>query len=102
MQKQTALLRIAYNPQVPPSVEGGGSTRFTDRRKGQTVTSIIGACAYTSFPLIMDLTDGVVHNVLELRGLQLYEWLDLTPQQVCVNESGSTDSASYCFTFRQW
>ena len=41
----------------------------------------------------MDLTDGVVHNVLELRGLQLYEWLDLTPQQVCVNESGSTDSA---------
>ena len=40
----------------------------------------------------MDLTDGVVHNLLELRGLQLYEWLDLTPQQVCVNKPWSTDS----------
>ena len=50
------------------------------------ITSIIGACAYTSFPMIMDFTDGVVHNVLELRGLLLYEWLDLTPQQVCVHK----------------
>lgn len=50
--------------------------------KGQTVTAMMGAYAYSSFPFIMDLTDGAVHHLLHLRGRELYYWTSLTPQQV--------------------
>jgi hypothetical protein len=66
-------------------VAGAGAeqgTRFAAAWKGQAVTAFIGACAYNAFPLIMDLTDGEVHHLLQLKGTELLEWTNLEPQQV--------------------
>ena len=34
-----------------------------------------------SFPVLLDLTDGVVHHLLQLAGTSLTAWTQLTPQQ---------------------
>jgi hypothetical protein len=79
--------------QVPPLKDAGsGSVSFSAGYKGQAVTATIGAYAHNSFPLIMDLTDGEVHHLLQLRPregenehvTELREWLDLTPTEVGV------------------
>ncbi len=56
--------------------------RLAARCKGQAVAAFLGACAYNVFPLIMDLTDGEVHHLLQLQGTELFEWTNLKPQQV--------------------
>jgi len=87
--KQSAKQKQAYRDQqsteVPQQrVVGAGAdqgTRFAAGCKGQAVTAFIGACAYNVFPLIMDLTDGEVHHLLHLKGVELFEWTNLKPQQ---------------------
>ena len=42
---------------------------------------MLGAYAHNDFPLIIDLTDGVVHHLLQVRGTELYMWTDLSARQ---------------------
>jgi hypothetical protein len=42
---------------------------------------MLGAYAYNNFPLMIDLTDGVVHHLLQVRGTDLYMWTDLSARQ---------------------
>lgn len=73
--------------QVPQQNVTGASEKnvsLTAGWKGQAVAALIGACAHNVFPVAMDLTDGEVHHLLQLKGDGLYEWTDLTPQQVRV------------------
>lgn len=55
--------------------------------RGQTVTSCVGAYAFNRAPLLLDLTDGDVHHVLQLHDIELTVWESLTPQQAYVKQS---------------
>jgi hypothetical protein len=41
----------------------------------------LAAYAYNHYPLLLDLTDGTVHHILEITGRSLFMWNDLTPTQ---------------------
>lgn len=41
----------------------------------------MGAYAHNEYPAIMDLTDGVVHHLLQIRGDKLFVWENQSPQQ---------------------
>ena len=52
-------------------------TTFTGRRKGQSVVALLAAFAVNSYPLLVDLTDGATHHVLQLTGNSLICWTHL-------------------------
>ena len=54
---------------------------FTGKRKGQAILALLAAHAMNSYPVLLDLTDGVVHHLLQLVGTSLIAWTHLTPQQ---------------------
>ena len=54
---------------------------FTGNRKGQAILALLAAHALNSYPVLLDLTDGVVHHLLQLAGTSLTAWTHLTPQQ---------------------
>ncbi len=75
------LSHIPFSMQDRESEYGDEQTTFTGRRKGQSVVALLAACALNSYPVLFDLTDGVVHHVLQLTGTSLVSWTNLTPQQ---------------------
>lgn len=64
------------------AAETAACIEYSAGRKGQVVSAMIGALAYNNYPVAVDLTDGEVHHILQLRGAQLYTWTNLTPSQV--------------------
>jgi len=60
---------------------GDEQTTFAGRCKGQSVVALLAACALNSYPLLLDLTDGTTHHVLQLNGTSLICWTNLMPQQ---------------------
>ena len=48
--------------------------------RAQSVTALLGA-SYNNYPLMIDLTDGVTHHRLQIRGDEVYVWTDLTAAQ---------------------
>ena len=52
-----------------------------ETHRAQTVTAMLGAYAHNEYPVIMDLTDGVAHHLLQIRGDKLFVWENLSPQQ---------------------
>ena len=56
-------------------------------QKGQAVAAMLGAYAYNQYPLLMDLTDGKVHHLLQVVGSELFEWVDLTSRQAYYKQS---------------
>ncbi len=42
---------------------------------------MLGAYAYNDFPLMIDLTDGVAHHLLQVRSTDLYVWTGLSARQ---------------------
>ena len=54
---------------------------YSARNKGQSIAIALGALACASWPMFVDLTDGVVHHLLALRGERLMVWQGLTPSQ---------------------
>ena len=54
---------------------------FTGKRKGQAILALLAAHALNSYPVLLDLTDGGVHHLLQLAGTSLIAWTHLTPQQ---------------------
>ncbi len=69
-----------FATQGKESKSGDEQTTFTGRRKGQSV-ALLAACALNSYPLLLDLTDGATHHVLQLTGTSLICWTNLMPQQ---------------------
>lgn len=63
------------------SIGEGGTIKFRQGPKGQSISAMLGAYAYNEFPLMVDLTDGVVHHLLQMRGSDLFVWSDLSPTQ---------------------
>lgn len=63
------------------SKSGGEHTTFAGRRKGQSIVALLAACAINSYPVLLDLTDGLTHHLLQLTGTRLVSWTDLTPEQ---------------------
>jgi len=70
-----------FATQGKESKSGDEQTTFTGRRKGQSVVALLAACALNSYPLLLDLTDGATHHVLQLTGTSLICWTNLMPQQ---------------------
>ena len=70
-----------FATQGKQSDAGDEQTTFTGRRKGQSVVALLAACALNSYPMLLDLTDGVTHHVLQLTGTSLICWTNLMPQQ---------------------
>ena len=60
---------------------GNEQTTFSGKRKGQAVMALLAAHALNNYPVLLDLTDGVVHHLLQLTGTSLIAWEDLTRQQ---------------------
>ena len=60
---------------------GGEHTTFAGRRTGQSIVTLLAACAINSYPVLLDLTDGLTRHLLQLTGTRLVSWTDLTPQQ---------------------
>ena len=58
---------------------GNQQTIFSGKRKGQAVMALLAAHALNNYPVLLDLTDGVVHHLLQLMGTSLIAWEDLTP-----------------------
>ena len=83
----TCFCRLAVASSTPFATQGRESgsgdehTTFTGKRKGQSVVALLAACALNSYPLLLDLTDGATHHVLQLTGTSLICWTDLMPQQ---------------------
>ncbi|KAK9866083.1 hypothetical protein WJX84_003349 [Apatococcus fuscideae] len=55
--------------------------------RGQSVTSCVGAYAFNRAPLLLDLTDGNVHHLLQIHDEELVVWESLTPQQAYVKQA---------------
>ena len=60
---------------------GYEQTTFSSKRKGQAVVALLAVHALNNYPVLLDLTDGVVHHLLQLTSRSLIVWADLTPQQ---------------------
>ena len=54
---------------------------FNGKRKGQAIVALLAAHALTDYPVLLDLTDGVTHHLLQLTGTSLIAWTNLSPQQ---------------------
>eukprot|EP00898_Chlorokybus_atmophyticus_P001592 jgi/Chlat1/2433/Chrsp17S02830 len=49
--------------------------------KAQAILSLLGACAVNAYPLILDVTDGITHHLMQLEGdHDIWVWENLTPQ----------------------
>lgn len=55
--------------------------------KGQGITIMLGAYAFNNYPLMMDLTDGVVHHLLHIRGIEVFVWKNLSATQAYFKEA---------------
>lgn len=81
------LLPPAFASSSPCATQGKESgsgdeqTTFAGRRKGHSVVALLAACALNSYPMLLDLTDGATHHVLQLTGSSLICWTNLMPQQ---------------------
>ena len=86
LHRHNLLLPTAFASSSPCAAQGKESEsgdeqrRFTGRRKGQSVVALLAACALSSCPLLLDLTDGAMHHVLLLTGTSLICWTNLMPQ----------------------
>ena len=70
-----------------------GHVAFSANR-GQCIISCLGAYAYNRFPLLLDLTDGEVHHLLQVRGNTLVIWENITPQQAYYKQAEVLKAAS--------
>ncbi len=61
--------------------------------RGQCISSCLGAYAYNRFPLLLDLTDGNVHHMLQVRGMTLVRWDNLTPQEAYYKQAQLLNAA---------
>ena len=62
--------------------------------RGQCITSCLGAYAYNRFPLLLDLTDGEVHHLLQVRGNTLVIWENISPHQAYYKQAEVLKAAS--------
>ena len=60
--------------------KGVGTTSFSQHR-GQSIAALLGATAYCMCPVMLDLTDGQIHHLLQIHDMELYVWKNLTPTQ---------------------
>eukprot|EP00898_Chlorokybus_atmophyticus_P007920 jgi/Chlat1/8129/Chrsp75S07561 len=87
--------RIAYMH----NIEGCGAVMaVTGCLKGQALISMLGAYAANTYPLMLDITDGVVHHLLQMRGDELLEWFNLTPQQAYLKQAHLLLEQKDCLT----
>ncbi|KAK9789020.1 hypothetical protein WJX73_009857 [Symbiochloris irregularis] len=68
-----------------------GSTVF-DAYKPQAISTMLGACAYSNFPVLCGLTDGVQHHLMLVEGKDLIFWLDLEPRIAYFKIAGHLNS----------
>ncbi|PNW79365.1 hypothetical protein CHLRE_09g412500v5 [Chlamydomonas reinhardtii] len=54
---------------------------ITATDKDQAIVQLLGAYAYNSCPVLLDLTNGQTHNIYTIRGTCIYLWKDLKPTQ---------------------
>ncbi len=52
-----------------------------ETHKAQIITTMLAAYAHTECPVMLDLTDGVTHKLMQIRDDDLYIWERLSPQQ---------------------
>ena len=57
---------VHFPLQGKASKSGGEHTTFAGRRKGQSIVALLAACAINSYPVLLDLTDGVTHHYYSL------------------------------------
>ena len=55
--------------------------------RGQSIMAILAAYAYNEWPLLLGLTDGVVHHLMMTRNSQQIFWDNLSPQQAYLKQS---------------
>mmetsp|Transcript_10663 Transcript_10663/g.18696 ORF Transcript_10663/g.18696 Transcript_10663/m.18696 type:complete len:306 (+) Transcript_10663:149-1066(+) len=78
--KQSSEAQTAFREREPQWKGEGESAKRPfkyEALKGQAVTSYVGAAASSNFPLMLDLTDGVQHNLLLVRQRELVVWTNL-------------------------
>ncbi|KXZ45490.1 hypothetical protein GPECTOR_54g231 [Gonium pectorale] len=63
--------RIVYVHIKPPGT--------LDECEGQAIMVLLAANAYAPSPVLLDCTDGVIHNLYALRGGELIRWKGLAP-----------------------
>ncbi len=63
-----------------------------ETHRAQTIMAMLGAYAYNEYPVIVDLTDGVAHNLLQIHGDDLYVWENLSPQQAYYQQAEALKS----------
>jgi len=54
---------------------------FTAGRKGQSIAITLGTLATCRWPVLIDLTDGTVHHLLQMKGKRLMVWKGLSATQ---------------------
>ncbi|CAL8469031.1 g8572 [Coccomyxa elongata] len=85
IHKQSDAQKQAYRDkksEVPKCLDSGSSGHVKyETHRARTVTAMLAAYAYNEYPVIIDLTDGVAHHLLQIRGNYLYVWETLSPQQ---------------------
>lgn len=59
---------------------GSSAISFSNSR-GQMLSTMLGVYAYCVCPVMLDLTDGHVHHLMQIHGTEVCIWADLTPTQ---------------------
>jgi hypothetical protein len=70
-QKQNVASSHTFAAQGKQSESGDEQIPFTSRRKGQSILALLAACALNSYPMLLDLTNGATHHLLQLTGTTL-------------------------------
>ncbi|KXZ48581.1 hypothetical protein GPECTOR_26g484 [Gonium pectorale] len=52
-----------------------------DASKGPALMKLLAALAYGPCPVLLDVTNGITHDVYTIRGEQLIKWTGITPNQ---------------------
>ncbi|BDA45285.1 hypothetical protein COCOBI_07-0720 [Coccomyxa sp. Obi] len=96
--KQSHAQKQAYcdsHPEMPKRPDSGSSGHMKYRaHRAQSVTATLGAYAYNEYPVILDLTDGLVHHLLQISGEYLYVWQNLSPSQAYYKQAEALKSVA--------
>ncbi|KAG2446842.1 hypothetical protein HYH02_008000 [Chlamydomonas schloesseri] len=66
---------------------------MTTTDKQQAIVELLGAYAYNSCPVLLDLTNGRTHNIYTIRGTCVYVWKDLKPTQAYILQARHLQAA---------
>ena len=67
------------------------------KHRGQSVACILGLYAHCKCPVMLDVTDGEVHNLMLIDDMELYVWEALTPKQAYFKQAEHLKTMIQCF-----